>query len=408
MSLPLDILFCSYGGGHVTALVPVAKEMLRRGYNAHYFALTTAQSIVDAAEVPWFGYRHLEEATDPQIQTWGRELVDRGTSAANIPYAESVAYHGLNYRDLVIEHGEAGAKEQYKQWGRQCFDPKITMRNVLRNVRPRLLVSTISPRSERAMFQAARDIGVSSICVADLFARQQVQWLKQPRYATKFCVLNKDVADFFIRNGCQADAVYVTGNPAFDNINSVGTIEAARVWRRSLPAKYKTTILWASQVEPERHPFTGALGNTSLPQAVENSLRKLVASRDDILMVERYHPSENRAFQPAKNVRFSPREEPLHPILHAVDYVVTMTSTVAIEAHIAGKPVLSVQGSVFSDDAPFEEFGIASPVSGPGALPGELMERIAGKSGIQCGLASRDNQSATQKIADHIEELLTD
>jgi hypothetical protein len=53
---------------------------------------------------------------------------------------------------------------------------------------------------------------------------------------------------------------------------------------------------------------------------------------------------------------------PLAPLLHAVDLVATLTSTVGLEGHLAGARLVQVQGSVFDAAMPLGRFGIADAV----------------------------------------------
>lgn len=46
-------------------------------------------------------------------------------------------------------------------------------------------------------------------------------------------------------------------------------------------------------------------------------------------------------------------------MLHAVDAVVVITSTIAVEASLVGKPVIRVLGSLFDRATPFQAMGFA-------------------------------------------------
>ena len=50
---------------------------------------------------------------------------------------------------------------------------------------------------------------------------------------------------------------------------------------------------------------------------------------------------------------------PLDDLLHACDAICTLTSTVGLEGHLIGKPVVQVGGSMFEDAAPFAAMGVA-------------------------------------------------
>ena len=125
------------------------------------------------------------------------------------------------------------------------------MTSLLEYLGPKLLVATNSPRSEYAALQAARDIGIPSMCIVDMFALQEIAWLKTIGLGTKVCVLNEAVRDMFIREGRLEEEIEITGNPAFDRITDPEVIQAgqnlreARGWDRG-----RITILYASTPNP--------------------------------------------------------------------------------------------------------------------------------------------------------------
>jgi len=360
----IDVLFAAYGGGHVTMLHPVAKMLAADGISTGFLALTTAQAYLERHGVDYFGFAELEGATDENVLAWGRELAGEEPTNPVVLHKESIAYHGLNFRDLVSLKGESGAREFYKQHGRQGFMPVPTMEALLRRLRPKLVVATNSPRSERALFVAARNLGIPALCLVDLFAIHEAKWISEPRYAARICVLNEHVAQHFIAQGADPGTLAITGNPAFDPLSDPQTREAGKRLRRTRGyADGEKVILWASNVEPERHPFTGAQGDPTLPRRIEAELRRIVASEPHWHLIVRYHPSENVEFQPSPTVSNSPRTEDLHALIHAVDAVVVASSTVGLEAHLAGQPVVSLDMSVFTDDAPYSRMGISRGVT---------------------------------------------
>jgi hypothetical protein len=77
----------------------------------------------------------------------------------------------------------------------------------------------------------------------------------------------------------------------------------------------------------------------------------------------------------------SPRGEPLHELLHACDGAVVLTSTVGLEARLAGCAVVQVTGSLYTADAPYLAYGIADaavPVEGLAQAIAEAPPRGAG------------------------------
>ncbi len=156
----------------------------------------------------------------------------------------------------------------------------------------------------------------------------------------------------------------MTGNPAFDAVNSQHSIVLAKEIRQARGiAEQSKVILWASNIEPEKHRLTGAVGDPQLPRRIEQTLRKMLLSHPDWHLVVRYHPSEFVEFEPARNVYLSSRDENLHALIHSSDLVVVLTSTVGLEAHLAGKSVICVDMSVFTADTPLSKMGIGTGVT---------------------------------------------
>lgn len=401
---PVDVLMAAYGGGHVTMLRPVAQALMRRGLSVAFLGLTTAQSELERHGVDYFGFSELQGADEPQVQAWGRELAGPEVAESPVPYFESVAYHGLNFRDLVSERGEYAARAQYAAKGRQCFLPIATMEVMLKRLRPSVVVATNSPRAEQALFLAARNLSVSSLCLVDLFALHEINWISQNRYADRICVLNEEVAAFCVARGCNPDLVVATGNPAFDTISTPETRDAGMALRakQGFGANDKV-VLWASNAEPERHPFTGVVGDPVLPRKVEMELRRIVASEPNWHLVVRYHPSEIVDFVPGTRVSNSPRANNIHAVVNSVDAVVVMSSTVGLEAHMAGRPVVSVDQSIFTDDAPYSRMGISTGVAELSTLHVAVANALS-RSEVQRRSAS--GGTASQRVVEEIQDLL--
>lgn len=376
-------------------LAPVAAQLADRGFKVKFLGLTTARQYLAARGIPFFGYAEFPEAQDPQVQEIGRRLCKDVAQDGRIPLDETIAYLGINYRELIACHGEVGADEQYRQLGRQAFLPVLAMRRLLERTRPKLVIATNASRSEQAVLLAARELAVPRFCLVDLFGLQ-AKWITLPGFAVKICVINPDVRDYFVSQGCPPDTVVVTGSPAFDHINASENRSKASAWRRNHNIGDKDrVILWASQVEPARHPFTGAPGNPDLPERIETKLRDIVRRHDDWHLIVRHHPSESRVFEPAERVIFSPVMEPLHPLLHAADTVVVMTSTVGVEAHLAGAHVLTIEMSVITPDVPYSKYGIAEPVSSLA----ELEHQLVRTNGVRADATASPGQG-TQKVCD--------
>jgi hypothetical protein len=402
------VLFVAYGGGHVAMLAAVAQAMHAAGQAFTFLALTTARPYLERLGIPSIGFRDIPGANAARVQTWGERLAAELPAGGAVTREETVAYLGLSFCDLLDRHGEAGAVELYRTEGRQAFLPVAAMRALIGELRPTVLVASNSPRAERAAIIAAGELGVPAVCVVDMFALQEVAWIGQPGYAQRICVLNDPVRQMFLDRGRSDDEVVVTGNPAFDRLRTPATQQAgaalreARGWDDGL-----ITVLWASQVEPARHPFTDTVGDPSLPCRTEQYLRNFVSENHGFRLVVRYHPSQQVVFVPQPAVELSGPDEDLATLLHAIDLVVVLTSTVGLEASLAGRPVISVDSSVFTEDAPYSRMGISTgvpTVEGLGEVLREFRRTAAGHA--QGRPIFHEEMSATNNVVRVIESLL--
>lgn len=413
------VLFVAYGGGHVAALAPVAKKMLAMKFDVRFLALTTAMEFLEERGLPYAKYSDLPGAMDDDVVSYGRYLMNQGSSNIKISAKETIAYLGLNFREMVRIHGEELAHVKYKEYGRQSFLPTNLFVEWFGVSRPDVVVATNSPRSERAAIIAAGILGIPSVCVLDLFGMQEVAWLGQPNYADRVCVLNQQVKDMLVEHGRSPQEIVVTGNPAFESINSPNLRDLAIQKRLSMGwGETDFVILFASQVEPEVHPFSSMRGDPLLPRKIENKLRDFISVDDHAHLVVRFHPSEDVVFKEGQTrVTSSNQRDNLEILLHAVDIVVVLTSTVGVQAYLAGKEVIAVKSSVLASYSPFEKMGIAKGVDDLDQLVSAVKVSCDRKrSSLSTASATKDSESndinacgnSTESIMEQITYLLND
>jgi len=402
----MKIFVVTYGGGHAALVAPVIRALLEIGHNVTVLGLTTAAKYLKEQGIETIGFSHLRCANDEDVQQWGSFFAKNLPNNGTVSIEETVAYLGLNFRELVIKHGETEAFNLYEVYGRQAFLPVEVMKSALNYYKPDLLIATNSPRTERASIIAAGELNIPSICIVDLFALQEVQWIGQPGYADKICVLNESVRKMFIDSGREPHEVVVTGNPAFDRLIKQETklaglkLKQEKNWNDG-----KINLLWASQPEPTKHPFNNKVGDPTLPRRIERELRSFVAKHDGYRLIVRYHPSETEKFEPQERVEFSPASENIAVLLNAVDIVVVLTSTVGLEAYLAKKLVISVDCSVFTLDAPFSKLGISRGVASPRELSEEIIMLecdVEINRKMSSDLDKYSDSSATTKILNQI------
>ena len=155
-------------------------------------------------------------------------------------------------------------------------------------------------------------------------------------------MLNEAVRDFFVREGRPNDEIVITGNPAFDAIYDPAAIRAGRDLRKARGwGKGRFAILYATSTEPKRHPFTGEVGDDTLPSRIEERLRDILKDQADLDLVLRRHPNEVQEVKPGERIHVSGQAEDINMLIHAVDIVVITSSTVGAQAHLAGVPLVA-------------------------------------------------------------------
>lgn len=359
------ILFVCYGAGHVNMLVPIIKRYIKDpNFEVVVLGLTTASAVLKANGISHIGFRDLlDENLDKHALEVGQEMAADIPPGGVVDHSETVAYLGLSYADLEERLGKDRAEAEFESKGRQAFLPTTVLARVFKKYQPDLLVSTNSPRAERAAFNVAKDFGVRSVCIVGLFAMHEVAWIGEPDFCSKVCVISDSVKQFMVDAGRLAEDVEVTGNPALDRLARPTLAEEGERFREKNGWKDKKVVLWASQPEPEVHPFTGVKADPTLPKKVQRELLDFCEKREDLLLVVRYHPGESISEKDyPKGAYISTRDEDLAVLLKSVDVVVTMTSTVGLEAVLLGKPLVTIDTSVFRDDAPYSSMGISKGV----------------------------------------------
>jgi hypothetical protein len=396
------VLFVCYGSGHVRMVVPVAKALRDAGRaQVQVLGLTTAAPVVRGAGLPLAQFKDFIEAGDQVALETGRELV--AAMGALDDRAESEAYMGLCYAELEAEVGAAEARRRYGQLARQAFLPVRTMERILGRLKPDLLVVTNSPRAERAAAIAAGRLGIPAVCMVDLFAVDEVRWIGAPDYAQKVCVLNEGVREFLVAAGRTPEQVIVTGNPAFDALLDASNARQSSELRRRHGWEGRRVVLWPGQAEPAIHPFDGTPGDPELPARVLKRLQEWVARNEDAVLCIRPRAGEPAPMLPAEGrVIVTGQDWALPPLLHAVDAVVTLTSTVGLEGHLCGARLVQVLGSVFELAMPLARFGVADaavPLDGLDAAL-ERWTRAPRRA------ASQDAEPATPRVLRVLAEFL--
>ncbi|WP_299204821.1 CDP-glycerol glycerophosphotransferase family protein [uncultured Amphritea sp.] len=401
------IVIVTYGGGHINMLLPIIRQLTNESdIILCILALTTAGKVLEREGIEHLGFRDLLVGSDDEAVENGIRLLGPEAEFSPVGYDESVAYMGLSYLDMETRLGKIAAKELFQDKGRQAFYQLTVMEKFLTHQQPDLVIATNSPRCEKAALDAAGNLNIPSICLVDLFALQESEWICKNSYASKVCVLSKYVKNILVEKGRRAGDVVVTGNPAFDPLSTLDRKVLRQQTREKLGcSEYERIILWASSVEPAIHPFTNRKGDITLPERVRDELVRITNSSSKYRLVIRPHPSEQvPKLSGRKNVFLSTQEQSIEEVLTAADVVIVFASTVGIQAAYLEKPLINVRLSVFADDAPYDEMGLSAPVYKLEELGGVIDSLLKQKKPIS-GLLPPVGQ-ATQKVVKEIKCML--
>ena len=390
------VLAVAYGGGHIACLLPVIEHLRGCGVRVQVLALTTAADVCARRGVPFLGFKDFPALQDERSRTHGARLSALHPPHPAVTLDESIAYLGASYRDLEETFGITGASERFERDGRQAFLPVASLRTIINELAPDVVLATSAPRAEWAAVIAARQAGIPTVVVVDLFGLSEKDRLRDPSYGDIICVISESVREGLVAEGRAADSIRVTGNPVFDRLADPELRERGLAFRRQRGWDASCRVItWASQPEPS---------DPQLPRRIEAALLSALADHLDWYLVLRPHPSDVYTLPPSgPQVTHSTRADDLHTLLAASDVVVTMTSTVGLEAAFIGIPLVTWDLSENTRSCPYAKMGISEGVVSFSELAPAIMRALAGQ-----GPRPRLPQvgSAARLVAETLQEFL--
>jgi len=361
-------------------------------------ALTTGYAKAVAAGVSPLGYKDLLYLVDVDAAMhWGRRLLI-GNSNPDVSEEESIAYLGINYLDLITQHGEDGAAAVYAKEGRYGFRPLNFMRQLLDEIQPDVVVATNSPRSERAALDVAIQLGIPTVGLVDLFGQEDDTYVHQIAKPDWTCVISESVKQRLVGHGFHPKSIAVTGNPAFDGLFSPLTQAVAQAFVKHRGWQWLAPILWAGQIDSTSDTTSEKKDGHKFAENVETTLRDFISSRKDLALVIRYHPSQWHTFHrlpDQERVHFSvPSQEPIHPLILAAKAVVVQNSTVGLESAVAGKPVVSLEHSLAVQSSfSLAAMGVSTPCYSTTELPA-MLDKVLSEHTIMPAQFTSDGRAA--------------
>ena len=143
---------------------------------------------------------------------------------------------------------------------------------------------------------------------------------------------------------------------------------AAKAWRRSRRVRRMKGVPEFLQVARQSFLELQAAWDRADWRALQQLVQWTLAHEDAVLCI-RPRAGETPPEVPMhERIVITGQELALPVLLHACDLVVTLTSTVGLEGHLAGCRLVQVTGSVFDEAMPLLRYGIADDAVPLGAL----------------------------------------
>jgi len=401
-------LFVAYGSGHIAKVAPVIRHLRAEGVRCELLALTLGHTQARRLGLEPHGYRDFLHLVDREaVLARGQQLL-AGNSHPDVDDFESQCYLGINYQEWVDAHGEEEAARRWAQGGRRAFLPLQFMGRVIDELRPHVVVSTASPRSEQAAIEAAVMRAIPSLTMMDLFGLPHDNFLRNKVFADRITVLSDFVKGNLLDAKIGVERIVVTGCPAYEPLLEPGQAEAGQALRESLGWKGLTVAMWAGNLEEPGPGVTPATAGTALALDVERRLRAWVEANPRVALLLRYHPAQYHFFPDLgahpRIYRSVPTQDPLVPQLHASDIVIVQASTVGFEAALIGKRVLSLSWSptVRNIDFDYGKIGLGESVE----RPEDLVRSLAGPGRAPDQRVFPPSGRATPRVAAVIHALM--
>jgi hypothetical protein len=387
LGMKQNLLFVTYGGGHVHMVYPVVhalrqRDAYRNGDIAiHVLGLTGAQPILERNQVRSLRMLdYLDCDKDADAIRWGTELAKQHHSPTiGIPLEESVAYLGLSYKDLVVRLGERAAGQLFSEKGRNAFCPLTIMERVIEDLQPTFVIATNSPRSEAAMIEVANARNIPTMVMTDLTTGMPGYNIKA-QHVTFLCDLAKDM---FVADGLVDDRIsqfHITGNPAMDNFVLSPKAPDPTWMRQHFPeAIGKPIILHADM--PAYWDTKNLCGYYKTDAVVREELDVgyAAAKANTAYYFVRPHPSQDRRLHidwlKGKSDAWLAADCDLLELLRNIDLLIVRTSTVGLQAVYMHRRVLQLSAD-FHTDMPLARMGVAWGVNAYGEVEEAIRQAL--------------------------------
>lgn len=350
------IFLVCYGGGHVRIMAPLYKYLVQHNYSVNILALTIAGSYLKEVNIPYYSFKDFAHLFDNKVIDYGNKLAENNHL---ISKEETIYYLGASFLDLVNElNSEEDALTLYKKQGRRAFVPTNSLKLIINHFSPDLVITTNSPRAEKAALIAAKELNIPRILINDnawvigADSQSGALYSAQNDLADYICVQLLESKNYLEKQskGSKSEIV-VTGTPVFDQLSSIERTENPDNIPRVLLADYNFST-WNSNSAYQ------------LDISIRSELNNL-AREGKIQLTFRPHPNQPIDYSAFKHANVSNPKTEVSEVIGNYDVVITAISTVGLEAKLLGLGLVSLEGIRTSNEntVSYAELGISTGIS---------------------------------------------
>ena len=349
------ILLACYGGGHVQSLIPVVKKLIGRGdFELIIIGFTTARAAFERAGIKAHGYDYLLDPSDKEWLEFAQDYLPKN-SHPDVNEAETLAYYAIGLKDLTLSSSKGNALHKFKELERKAFLPVETFTRFLKKIRPDLVITSTSPRSELALQYAASALDIETLAISDLFLQHESSYICSEGYAQNISVMAGYVGRLLEDRGYKG-TIYATGNPAFDSLKAIDPSSRNTIREELGLTESERLILWVCPSSP-----VSMIGKPFVETSKMLGLLDGLCSRNNgYRYLARQHPSKPVVEQALSEYGvLCPSSFSIEDCLSIADLLLLETSTVGLQGALLGLPIITIGAENYP---PYAQLGLSADV----------------------------------------------
>lgn len=343
----IKILMVCYGGGHSKIIEKVyrkIKDELESEIEIEILALTSAFREFKIKGIPCKSL--LDYNFKIKNKSKMKKYIPEYEKGFSISEEEHKLYNLLGIVDLFERI--PNFDEVIKKFGRSCYLPLSAAKEIIKVENPDLIITTSSPRLEKAMLIVGKEKKIPTIQIEDLFStiRESEEKLFQITkceeyinyYGKYIFTLNEISKKNILKRGIKEDQIRITGNPNFETEKK----EIQKEIQNLIQLKFKKRVLFLSQ-------------QTKNFEVILKEIQRISKEKKEILFLIKLHPNQNINVIETNN--FKVYNENLVDLIKISNLVITEFSTAGLESLLLKKRLLVIQLSEENKDViPFNTF----------------------------------------------------